>query len=331
MDVIAEPGRRRGTDAVPQISHQGGIGEGGHRPEHRRNPFTRNRARDPKPKPAAWPYRSDRGGDRPRRPRAQCVGGRAEGGTLTDVSVQLDAALEELTRRAQQAGLVRADLVTEDLPRMVAMLNSVLGTMDPASDGWRRYVALMLDAISTSKPGRLPRAVPIHYSQRLGGMADLMSEMRFDGEVRRRNRRRPGPQHTNSRWYRQYPPPTEQSGAPVDAGGWGDAAGAASAAARGADGHRPSRPCSAPLYALVSISRSTDQEVPIGASVADGVGDCLCALTVRRASGSAMTGRRCVRCGTLRRSGGTRRRSHQLREGFGPSCYFCYFRSRGHR
>ena len=88
-------------------------------------------------------------------------------GSLTDVSVQLDAALEELTRRAQHAGLVRADLVAEDLPRMVAMLYSVLGTMDPASDGWRRYVALMMDAISTSNPGRLPRAVPIQYPQRL--------------------------------------------------------------------------------------------------------------------------------------------------------------------
>ena len=89
-----------------------------------------------------------------------------QGGALTDVSVQLDAALADLTRRAQAAGLVRADLVADDLPRMVAMLNSVLGTMDPASDGWRRYVALMMDAISTSNPTRLPRAVPIQFTQR---------------------------------------------------------------------------------------------------------------------------------------------------------------------
>ena len=90
-----------------------------------------------------------------------------QGGALTDVSVQLDAALTDLTRRAQAAGLVRADLVADDLPRMVAMLYSVLGTMDPASDGWRRYVALMIDAISTSNPTRLPRAVPIQFTQRL--------------------------------------------------------------------------------------------------------------------------------------------------------------------
>ena len=88
-------------------------------------------------------------------------------GTLTDVSVQLDSALEDLTRRAQQAGQVRADVVPEDLRRIVAMLYSVLATMDPASDGWQRYVALMIDAISTSNPSRLPRAVPIQYAQPL--------------------------------------------------------------------------------------------------------------------------------------------------------------------
>jgi AcrR family transcriptional regulator len=88
-------------------------------------------------------------------------------GTLTDVSVQLDTALEDLMRRAQDAGLIRADLVAEDLPRVVAMLNGVLSTMDPASDGWRRYVLLMLDGMSTPTPRRLPRAVPIQYQPRL--------------------------------------------------------------------------------------------------------------------------------------------------------------------
>lgn len=84
-------------------------------------------------------------------------------GSLTDVSTQLDETLADLTRRAQQAGLVRADLVADDLPRIIAMLHSVLTTMDPASDGWRRYVLLMLDAISTSAPRRLPSAVAIQY------------------------------------------------------------------------------------------------------------------------------------------------------------------------
>ena len=80
--------------------------------------------------------------------------------------MQLDSALEDLTRRAQQAGQVRADLVPEDLPRIVAMLNGVLSTMDPSSEGWRRYVLLMIDAISTPAPRRLPSAVAIDYQPR---------------------------------------------------------------------------------------------------------------------------------------------------------------------
>ncbi|MEO3759522.1 helix-turn-helix domain-containing protein [Mycobacterium sp. B14F4] len=88
-------------------------------------------------------------------------------GTLTDVSVRLDDALEDLTTRAQQAGLVRADLVPADLPRVIAMLNGVLTTMDPASDGWRRYVHLILDAMTTRTPRRLPPAAALQYQPRV--------------------------------------------------------------------------------------------------------------------------------------------------------------------
>ena len=86
-------------------------------------------------------------------------------GSLTpDVSIDLYEALGDLTRRAQQAGLVRADVVPDDLPRIVVMLNSVLWTMDLGSDGWRRYIALMLDAITTDEPQPLPPAAPLHYT-----------------------------------------------------------------------------------------------------------------------------------------------------------------------
>jgi hypothetical protein len=46
--------------------------------------------------------------------------------------------------------------------------------MDPASAGWRRYVALMVDAISTSNPSRLPRAVPVTFTQ--AGPAEEMAD-----------------------------------------------------------------------------------------------------------------------------------------------------------
>jgi AcrR family transcriptional regulator len=82
---------------------------------------------------------------------------------LTNISDQLDEALSDLTVRAQRAGQVRQDLVAEDLPRILSMLNSVLWTMDPFSGGWRRYVVLMLDTITTSGRRELPRAVPMQY------------------------------------------------------------------------------------------------------------------------------------------------------------------------
>lgn len=47
-------------------------------------------------------------------------------GVLADISVPLDEALRELLRRAQEAGLIRADLEPEDLPGIIAMLHSVL-------------------------------------------------------------------------------------------------------------------------------------------------------------------------------------------------------------
>ena len=52
-------------------------------------------------------------------------------GSLTpDISISLNEALNDLVRRGQQSGRVRADLVADDLPRLIAMLYSVLSTMD---------------------------------------------------------------------------------------------------------------------------------------------------------------------------------------------------------
>ncbi|WP_156687845.1 TetR/AcrR family transcriptional regulator [Mycobacterium sp. Marseille-P9652] len=87
-------------------------------------------------------------------------------GSLTaDISDSLNQALGELARRCQQAGLVRADLVADDLPRLIAMLYAALPTMDPDSDGWRRYVALVIDGISVSGAGPLPPAPPLRISE----------------------------------------------------------------------------------------------------------------------------------------------------------------------
>jgi AcrR family transcriptional regulator len=87
-------------------------------------------------------------------------------GALTaDISDSLNHALHELVRRGQLAGLVRADLVADDLPRLIAMLYGVLPTMDSTSDGWRRYVALILDAVSISERQPLPPAPALRFSE----------------------------------------------------------------------------------------------------------------------------------------------------------------------
>lgn len=81
---------------------------------------------------------------------------RRAGSLTSDISMSLNAALAELAREGQRLGRIRADLVSDDLPRLIAMLFSVLSTMDSDSDGWRRYVALVVDAISVDERRPLP-------------------------------------------------------------------------------------------------------------------------------------------------------------------------------
>jgi AcrR family transcriptional regulator len=86
------------------------------------------------------------------------------GSMSADISDSLYEALNDLARRGQQAGLIRADLVADDLPRLIAMLYTVLSTMDSPSDGWRRYVALILDAIAINERQPLPPAAPLRFA-----------------------------------------------------------------------------------------------------------------------------------------------------------------------
>jgi AcrR family transcriptional regulator len=89
---------------------------------------------------------------------------RRAGALRSDVSADLNDALAELVARGRDAGAVRTDVVADDLPRFIAMLYGVLSTMDSDSDGWRRYVALLIDSISTGARRRLlPRAVPLRF------------------------------------------------------------------------------------------------------------------------------------------------------------------------
>jgi hypothetical protein len=48
--------------------------------------------------------------------------------------------------------VINADIVAEDLPRIIARLHSVLPTLDTTGYGWRRHVTFILNAMSTATP-----------------------------------------------------------------------------------------------------------------------------------------------------------------------------------
>jgi AcrR family transcriptional regulator len=83
-------------------------------------------------------------------------------GTITaEVTAPILDSLTLLTRRGQEAGVFRADLVPGDIHTMMAMLAGVLPNMDPGGDGWQRYVVLVMDALSPVGASPLPPAVPM--------------------------------------------------------------------------------------------------------------------------------------------------------------------------
>ncbi|WP_330351250.1 TetR/AcrR family transcriptional regulator [Streptomyces sp. NBC_00582] len=90
-------------------------------------------------------------------------------GTLTaEVYTPFYEALSLLARRAQDAGLLRADLVPDDLPRLMAMLTTTLWTMDPSTDGWRRYLTLMFEGLRPTMAKPLPSPVTLRMDSRTG-------------------------------------------------------------------------------------------------------------------------------------------------------------------
>lgn len=77
-----------------------------------------------------------------------------------ETSARFFDALDPLVVRGRRDGVIRADLVPDDLQRVMGMLVSVLWTMDPAEGGWRRYVTLVLDGLSPAAASPLPNPAP---------------------------------------------------------------------------------------------------------------------------------------------------------------------------
>jgi len=90
-------------------------------------------------------------------------------GTLTaEVYTPFYESLTQLARRAQDAGRLRADLVPDDLPRLMAMLTTVLWTMPPGDEGWRRYLALLFEGLAHADAKPLPAPVTLVTETRTG-------------------------------------------------------------------------------------------------------------------------------------------------------------------
>ncbi|WNV87326.1 helix-turn-helix domain-containing protein [Umezawaea sp. Da 62-37] len=70
--------------------------------------------------------------------------------------------LNRIIRRGQADGVFREDLTEEDTPRLMMMLTGPLASFEPGSDGWRRYLFLLVDALCVvDAPTPLPPALPL--------------------------------------------------------------------------------------------------------------------------------------------------------------------------
>jgi AcrR family transcriptional regulator len=76
----------------------------------------------------------------------------------SELASRFFTALSTIVRRAQQAGLVRADLEPGDLPRLLLMLVSTLGHAEESTQDWPRYLALLLDGVRPAAATPLPPA-----------------------------------------------------------------------------------------------------------------------------------------------------------------------------
>jgi AcrR family transcriptional regulator len=91
-------------------------------------------------------------------------------GALTmDVAWQFVEPLRAVIRRGQETGVFRHDLVDEDIPRILLMILGTLPSFEPNSDGWRRYLELLMDAVApTGTASPLPPPMPVRdHSPRL--------------------------------------------------------------------------------------------------------------------------------------------------------------------
>ncbi|MEV1023274.1 helix-turn-helix domain-containing protein [Streptomyces sp. NPDC050264] len=80
---------------------------------------------------------------------------------VRDAIADLCVAVEALTARAREQGVIRGDVTGTDI---VLLLGGIHQTAAPLLDtqpqAWRRYLELALDALRTPRPSRLPEEPP---------------------------------------------------------------------------------------------------------------------------------------------------------------------------
>jgi AcrR family transcriptional regulator len=70
---------------------------------------------------------------------------------------ELRDRVDEVLRRAQQAGVLRPDLVGDDMGMLMCGIGSATMKPHQCNDAWRRHVAIVLDGLrATSASGELP-------------------------------------------------------------------------------------------------------------------------------------------------------------------------------
>jgi AcrR family transcriptional regulator len=83
------------------------------------------------------------------------------GAMTMDLAWRFFKPVTELIRRGQETGVFRADLVPEDTPRLVLMLVGTLPSFELGSDGWRRYLDLLLDGLAPGTTSELSPPSPV--------------------------------------------------------------------------------------------------------------------------------------------------------------------------
>ena len=74
-----------------------------------------------------------------------------------DLAYRFFEPVAAMVRRGQHDGVFRDDLATEDVPRIVLMLVGTLPSFEAGSNGWHRYLDLIIDMLTTDR-SRLRRS-----------------------------------------------------------------------------------------------------------------------------------------------------------------------------